>query len=243
VLRSVYAAPSERSPDEEETVMATENPAGAVNEQPKKGEAQQEAKGSQRERSKGSQREGREPSGGLSRRESYAPAFLGPSFLGASPFSLMRRMMEDLDRMFEEFGSTRGFATTGGRELLSRAPHGESLWVPQVDVVEREGNLLVRADLPGLSKDDLHVEVTDDALILEGERRHEREEEGRGLYRQERSYGSFRRVIALPEGVNPEGAEAHFDNGVLEISLPLSREQARGRRIEIQEGKQATSVH
>jgi len=159
--------------------------------------------------------------------------------MGASPFALMRRMMEDMDRMFEELGSSRGGGQLG---QLGRAP-SLGFWEPQVDVVERGGKLFVRADLPGLRKDDVRVEVTDEGLVLEGERRSELEEEREGMFRSERSYGSFRRIIPLPEGVEAESAEARFDNGVLEVTFRLPQEQARRRRIEIQEGKAPKTMH
>jgi len=98
----------------------------------------------------------------------------------------------------------------------------------------------------GLSKDDVRVELTDEGLVLEGERRSELEEEREGMYRSERSYGSFCRVIPLPEGCDASGAEAHFENGVLEITLPLPEAATRARRIEIQEGKpspKASAMH
>jgi HSP20 family protein len=167
-------------------------------------------------------------SGALQRRSS-SPA--GGVF-GASPFSLMRRMMEDLDRMFEDFGSARGsrgdLPDIGGRGGLSMD------WTPAVEMLERDGQLVVRADLPGLSPDDVRIEVTDDGLVIEGERRSEMEvEEEGGVYRSERTYGRFSRMIALPEGVDPEGAQARFDNGVLEITIPISEQTGR-RRIPIQ---------
>jgi HSP20 family protein len=111
--------------------------------------------------------------------------------------------------------------------------------MPDIDVFEREGKLVVRADLPGLSKDDVRVEVDEGALVMQGERRQEREVEGSGTYRSERFYGSFRRVIPLPEGIDPDTAEAHFENGVLEVSFRLPQQKARGKRIEIQESGQA----
>ncbi len=162
-----------------------------------------------------------------------------PSLFGRwtwSPFGMMRRMMEDMDHMFEDLGFR------GGREI-ERGFWGARPWAPEIEVAEREGKLLVRADLPGLSRDDVHVEVREDSLVLEGERKHEHEEEKRGTYRSERSYGAFRRVIALPEGVDPEKCEAHFDKGVLEVSLELPKERvAHGKKIEVREGKAGT-VH
>jgi HSP20 family protein len=148
-----------------------------------------------------------------------------------SPFSLMRRMMEDLDRMFEDFGSARGaggdMSSIGGRGGLAMD------WSPAVEVFERDGQLVIRADLPGLSPDDVRIEVSDDSLVIEGERRSEMEVEDEGVYRAERSYGRFSRVIALPDDVDATQAQARFDNGVLEISIPLP-EQTQRRRIPIQ---------
>jgi HSP20 family protein len=230
--------------------MANESTAGGTNESAKKGQAQQGAKGSEQQaRSAGGpspqQQAGgeRETSQGLSRRAGYEPGALAIPGFGASPFSFMRRMMDDLDRLFEEFGFRGGEASTGRREMQRRRSAGrEAFWAPDVDVFEREGKLVVRADLPGLSKDDVRVAVQDGVLVIEGERRQEREVERSGTYRAERIYGSFSRVIPLPEGVDPDTAEAHFENGVLEVSLRMSEEKARGKRIEIQEGKQA-SMH
>jgi HSP20 family protein len=162
----------------------------------------------------------------------------------ASPFSLMRRMMEDLDRLFEDFGTRREQARTGRRDLARASTEREVFWTPDVDVLERDGKLVVRADLPGLSREDVRVEVEDGALTIEGERRQEREIEGAGTYHAERIHGMFRRVIPLPEEADPQSAEARFDKGVLEVSIPLPAERRRGRRVEIQQGKGGEpSVH
>lgn len=158
---------------------------------------------------------------------------LTPSLFGAglpSPLGLMRRMMEDMDRMFDDFGFGRG--------LSSQRSEGAAgaLWWPQVEVLERGGALVVRADLPGMKQDDIRVEVQNDTLLLEGERNIEHQEEQGGVWRSERSYGTFRRTIPLPEGVDVESATARFENGVLEISLKLPQGQQRGRRIEVKGG-------
>ena len=103
-------------------------------------------------------------------------------------------------------------------------------------MIEREGRFLVRADVPGLSPDDIRLEVRDGSLVLEGERRQEVEVEGKeGVYRSERMYGRFSRVIPLPQAADLDKAAARFENGVLEIEIPL-REDAQRRRIEIQGG-------
>jgi len=95
---------------------------------------------------------------------------------------------------------------------------------------------VIRADLPGLSKDDVNVEMNDDAITISGERRNENEEQREGYYRSERSYGSFYRQIPLPEGVNPKDAQATFRDGVLEITLKAPQLKSQKRRLEITEG-------
>ena len=164
------------------------------------------------------QREARPSSGRLARREPSGSFGLW----GTSPFTLMRRMLEDMDRLFEGSGPAR-FASTNEREL-ERQIQGAAAWAPRVEVSERDGRMVVRADLPGLRKEDVRVEVTDDAITIEGERRQEREVEGSGVYRSEVTYGSFYRAIPLPEGANADAAEARFANGVLEITIPLQQQ-------------------
>jgi HSP20 family protein len=153
----------------------------------------------------------------------------------ASPFALMRRMAEDMDRMFESFGFGRGrFAPHLWSDLPERfGEPGLTVWDPEIEVFDREGQYVVRADLPGLKKEDVRVEVTDNALILEGERRKEHEERKEGFYRSERSYGRFSRAVPLPEGVDTEHVKAEFKDGVLEVKLPAPRRQQHRRQIEI----------
>jgi HSP20 family protein len=152
-----------------------------------------------------------------------------------SPFSLMRRVMEDMDRMFEDFGSGR--ALSGGQ--AQRGGALAPIWTPAIEVFERDGALVVRADLPGMSPDDVRIEVADDALTIEGERRQEIEVEEEGVYRSERVYGRFSRTIPVPDGADVERAQARFENGVLEVSIPLAEDQSRRRRIEIQGGSRS----
>jgi HSP20 family protein len=110
-------------------------------------------------------------------------------------------------------------------------------WTPAIEAFQRGSEFVVRADVPGLSRDDLTVEVGDDALTIRGERKYDHEEEREGVYRSERSYGSFYRVVPLPEGAMGESAKANFKDGVLEVVIPApSQEVRRGRRIEIGEG-------
>ena len=170
---------------------------------------------------------------GLTRREqSY------PSRFGNSPFSFMRRFSEEMDQLFGDFGFGSGWLTPSlGRGFMSDVGEfGRGLWSPQIETFEREGQLVIRADLPGLSKDDVKVDVSDDAITISGERRNENEQQREGYYRTERSYGSFYRQIPLPEGVNADDAQASFRNGVLEITLKAPQLQSQKRRLEISEG-------
>ena len=111
-------------------------------------------------------------------------------------------------------------------------------WSPEVDVKEQDGRLLVRADLPGLSKDDIKVEVTDDTLTIQGERKEEKKEEREGYSYSECSYGRFYRAIPLPEGADTTKATAEFHNGVLEVGIPMPRlPEPQARRVEVREKK------
>jgi HSP20 family protein len=113
---------------------------------------------------------------------------------------------------------------------------GGSLWSPQIESFQRGDQFVVRADLPGLKKEDVNIEVSDDSVIIQGERREQREEDREGYYRSERSYGSFYRIVPLPEGAITESAKADFNNGVLEVTVQAPpREVSRRRRIEIGE--------
>jgi HSP20 family protein len=192
-----------------------------------------------------------------------------------SPFAMMRRMMDDMDRLFSDFGfvqpgllasslfgpdawsnpeSSRalgsGQSGMGQQRSLSAQSErqqgvqrsnqqsmpswSQGLWSPEVEVRERGNNIVIRADLPGLSRDDIDLEVDDDTLIIRGERRNDWEDEQEGYYRSERSYGTFYRAIPLPEGVDPNACNASFKDGVLEVTLPRPQEtQPKGKKIQV----------
>ena len=153
----------------------------------------------------------------------------------ASPVTFMRRFSEEMDRLLENFGfGARRLAPTFESGLDRFSALGSDMWAPQVEVFERDNQLIVRTDLPGMTKDDVNVEITDDALVIRGERKSEREENEEGYYRSERSYGSFYRRIPLPEGTKAEEAKADFRDGVLEIKMPVAeRAEQKRRQIEI----------
>ncbi len=168
---------------------------------------------------------------GLSRREDFLPS----SLWAESPFGLMRRFSEEMDQLFGDVFADFG---TARRRLVPRFGRGvgfpQTQWVPPIEVLERDDQLVVRADLPGLSKEDVKVEVTDDLLTVAGERREERDETREGYRHSERRYGRFSRSVPLPEGISPEDVRCTFQNGVLEITMPAPQREQRSRRIEIQ---------
>jgi HSP20 family protein len=108
-------------------------------------------------------------------------------------------------------------------------------WVPPVDLVEVDDHFVLRADLPGLSEGDVSIEVQDGTLTISGERKTEHEEQERGWYRIERSFGSFSRSLTLPDGVDADAISANFDRGVLEVRVPKPAER-KPRRVEIGTG-------
>jgi len=156
-------------------------------------------------------------------RESLSRGGSWPAF---SPFGMMRRMSDDIDRIFQNFG----FPTA----QRMGSWNSQEQFLPQIDIAERNGKLIISADLPGMNKDDVKIDVSDNAIVIEGERKSEQEENKEGIYRSERSYGHFLRQIPLPEGVNTESANATFRNGVLEISLDAPKSSDNRRRIQIQ---------
>ena len=153
----------------------------------------------------------------------------------ANPFSMLDRFADEMDRVFENFGfgGLRSRQSGGGFGLWS----GGDMWTPELEIFHRNNELVIHADLPGLTKDDVKVDVSENQVTIEGERQRHQEEEREGLYRSERSYGRFYRTIPLPEGVIADQAKATFKNGVLEVTMPAPPESARrGRRLEISEG-------
>jgi HSP20 family protein len=120
-------------------------------------------------------------------------------------------LQSEVNRIFDTF--------FGGNDTRARR------WVPAMDLVETEDHLVLRADLPGLEKDDVNVEVKDGVLTISGERRAEHEEKSEGFHRVERAFGSFSRSLSLPDGIDAEKVAADFDKGVLEVRIPKPEER------------------
>jgi HSP20 family protein len=187
-----------------------------------------------RERGIQTDRERGGPSG-VARQPAGSPVYGSRYGSVDDPTSMLRRMADDMDRLFGSFGlgsagiGLSPFRGTGRDRELWRggATLPQAAWSPQVEVFRRGDQLVVRADLPGLEKEDVNVEVDDGVLTISGERSEQREENRDDFYRSERSYGRFYRAIPLPDGVDTDAVEASFRDGVLEVTLPAPREPNR----------------
>jgi HSP20 family protein len=166
-----------------------------------------------------------------------------PTKSTVSPFAYMRRFAEEMDQLFEDFGFRTGFRLPSllprRHELIrNEASPVPTEWAPRIAVFEKEGQFVVHADLPGLTKDDIKVEIADDVITVQGERKYQKKEDREGYCYSECSYGSFYRAIPLPAGADGSKAVAHFTNGVLEITVPAPALAAKKpRRLEVREGK------
>jgi len=162
--------------------------------------------------------------------------------VAATPFGFMRRFATDMERLFEEFDPFR-FPTLFEREFFPFATEIKEVdWSPEIEVRQKDGQFVVRTDLPGLRKEDVKVELTDNILTISGERKEEKEEKREGYYRSERSYGSFYRQVPLPEGAKTDTATAQFTDGVLQIAMQAPEREPKARRLEIKQGEEAAKA-
>lgn len=154
------------------------------------------------------------------------------------PFQAMRR---EMDRMFDRFFGG-GFGFPLSRRMSDFEPfwrggeEGVAFSAPAIDFAEDENAYHLTAELPGLSEKDINLSLSDDMLTISGEKREERQEneKDRNYHYSERRFGSFRRVIQLPQHIDRDKIEAQFKNGVLNVTLPKSRDaMQRQRKIEV----------
>src|SRR6188472_97930 len=138
------------------------------------------------------------------------------------PLRELNSLQSEMNRLFNTVFDTPS-GTSGN--VLRR-------WMPAMDLVESGDHFVLRADLPGMSEDDVNIEFEDGTLTVSGERKAEHEESNEGFHRVERSFSSFSRSLTLPQGIDPEAVTASFDNGVLEIRIPKP-EQRKPRKIAI----------
>jgi len=140
-----------------------------------------------------------------------------------SPVRETDTMRNRLDRLF----GGRTLVPWSGEETISA-----SEWSPLVDVSEDDKEFIIKADLPEVKKEDVHVIVEDGTLRITGERKFEKEEKNRRYHRIERSYGSFERSFLLPEGAKTDKVKAEFKNGTLQVHLPKAPE-AKTKSLEV----------
>lgn len=129
-------------------------------------------------------------------------------------------LQSEFNRMFDGF--------FGGRQTNGAARR----WIPAMDLSETEDHLVLKADLPGMTEDDVEIEVKDGVLTVSGERKSDNEERSEGYYRVERAFGRFSRSLTLPTGIDAGQIGADFENGVLEVKIPKPAER-KPQRIEI----------
>ncbi len=136
--------------------------------------------------------------------------------LFANAFPVLRQFAEELDRSFVKH-----------------------IWAPPLEVTEKNGVFTAKLELPGIAKDDLKVEATEDALTVTGERKMEKEEKEENFFRSERYYGKFQRQIWLPKDAKVDQVKAELSNGVLTISVPVPETKPKSRTVPVSEGHTA----
>jgi HSP20 family protein len=150
------------------------------------------------------------------------------------PVREIQSMQNEMNRLFNTFFDSPAPGNGGQAATVRR-------WIPAMDLVETDSDFVLRADLPGLGDGDVNVELEDNVLTISGERKAEHEQRKEGYYRVERSSGRFSRSLTLPEGIDPEGIQASFDKGVLEVRIPKPEER-KPRKVAISVGGSAPNT-
>lgn len=145
---------------------------------------------------------------------------------GSNPFGSLHREMERM------FGNMLAEPAVGTAEKPSSCELRSRKFQPDIDMIDEKTHLRVSAELPGMSADDVEIEVHEGTLVMKGEKKAAESSEKEGFYRTERSFGSFQRVITLPEDAEGNDAEAKFENGVLTIRMPKTAPK-QAKKIEI----------
>ena len=138
------------------------------------------------------------------------------------PFRGMMTLREKMNKLFEDTFSSRGEE----KDLFS------GTWTPSVDIYESENALVLTAEVPGLDENEVEIKIEDNTLILQGERKFEKEKKEENYHRIERSYGSFYRSFSLPNYINVEKISAEHENGVLKITMP-KKPELKPRKVKI----------
>ena len=152
------------------------------------------------------------------------------------PLRELSSLQHEMNRLFNSVFDPPSTTTTNGKGgVVARR------WTPAMDLVETEDHFVLRADLPGLTQDDVKIELEENVLTISGERKAEHSNDENGYYRVERAFGAFARSLTLPKGVDAEAVNAAFDNGVLEVRIPKP-EAVKPKRIEIAVGDQPKTI-
>ncbi|MBI3965247.1 MAG: Hsp20/alpha crystallin family protein [Chloroflexi bacterium] len=133
-----------------------------------------------------------------------------------SPFGRLGDLEQEIARLLREPWPFRSMWERGLPRLIGET----TAWAPKIDVFEKNGDMVVKAELPGIRKEDIQITLEEGYLVLRGERKAESEVKEQDYYRSERSYGQFYRCVPIPSTVKPEQVKARFDDGVLEVRLP-----------------------
>ena len=145
------------------------------------------------------------------------------------PLREISSLQTEMNRLFDTLFDAPRTGGSSGNSTPRR-------WVPAMDLAETEDALVLRADLPGLSQEDVNLEIEDNVLTISGERKAEHSDRREGFYRMERAFGQFSRSLTLPKGIDAEAISASFDNGVLEVTIPKP-EAVKPRRVAINVGQ------
>ncbi|MFP3999461.1 MAG: Hsp20/alpha crystallin family protein [Desulfobacterales bacterium] len=140
-----------------------------------------------------------------------------------NPWTTLPTLQDRINRVFDDMFPTTG---EGGEDT------GLFEWRPTVDTFEKDNSIMIKAELPGVKKDDVSIDVNNNVLSIKGERKDEEKAEEGNYYRRERFYGKFQRAFTLPDNVDTDKIEASFKDGVLEVKVPKT-EESKGKRIEI----------
>src|SRR5918993_5365333 len=154
------------------------------------------------------------------------PGREGGARIMLSPFRGFYDAQSEVDRLFNEMLGGRGRGRQGGQQLAQ--------WAPAVDVLTKDGDLLIRAELPGVKQEDVDITLQNGVLTISGEHKIDQEKERGGYHVRERRYGSFRRSMTLPEGVDESKVHARFEDGVLEVTVEGAAIERAPKRIEIE---------
>lgn len=152
------------------------------------------------------------------------------------PFTLLRGIQREMSRAVGQGSQGRRAGNGNGNGVTT------TIWVPPIEVEYKDGNFVVSAELPGLRDEDVSVAITDDSIVISGERQEQHEETRGGMRRSELRYGQFYRAIPLPDGADPERAQAEFRNGVLQIKVPVSEARSNVRQIPVQSATSSQSA-